>query len=157
MRNLAESFGAGKDVFAPKITYRKEKVKGKVRKRKIIEQLKKEDFITQEWQMFIRYLPGTITVDKLELLDKYFSFNNTQNAEIALDWFSLCIKSGYDEILPYVERFLKKVGRRKFVLPIYELLNEQSKYKNFAKSVFSSQKLFYHAVTRNSVEKLLQN
>ena len=157
MRNLAESFGAGKDVFAPKITYRKEKLKEKVRKRKIIEQLKKEDFITQEWQMFIRYLPGTITVDKLELLDKYFSFNNTQNAEIALDWFSLCINAGYDEILPYVERFLKKVGRRKFVLPIYELLNDQSKYKNFAKSVFSSQKLYYHAVTRNSVEKLLQN
>jgi len=157
MKELASKFSNGEDVFAPKIRYERNRIKKKIKKKKIVEQLKKEDFITQEWQMFIRYLPKSITVDKLERLNSYFGFNRTENAEIALDWFTLCINANYDGVLPDIERFLRKIGRRKFVLPLYELLAQKPQYKNFAKTLFDSQKNYYHAVTKNSVEKLFIN
>lgn len=157
MKELASKFSNGEDVFAPKIRYERIRIKKKIKKKKIVEQLKKEDFITQEWQMFIRYLPKSITVDKLERLNSYFGFNRTENAEIALDWFTLCINANYDGVLPDIERFLRKIGRRKFVLPLYELLAQKPQYKNFAKTLFDSQKNYYHAVTKNSVEKLFVN
>lgn len=157
MKELALKFSNGEDVFAPKIRYERIRIKKKIKKKKIVEQLKKEDFITQEWQMFIRYLPKTITVDKLQSLNSYFGFNRTENAEIALDWFTLCINANYDGVLPDIERFLRKIGRRKFVLPLYELLAQKPQYKNFAKTLFDSQKNYYHAVTKNSVEKLFAN
>jgi hypothetical protein len=157
MKELASKFSNGEDVFAPKIRYERIRIKKKIKKKKIVEQLKKEDFITQEWQMFIRYLPKSITVDKLERLNSYFGFNRTENAEIALDWFTLCINANYDGVLPDIERFLRKIGRRKFVLPLYELLAQKPQYKNFAKTLFDSQKNYYHAVTKNSVEKLFAN
>lgn len=157
MKELALKFSNGEDVFAPKIRYERIQIKKKIKKKKIVEQLKKEDFITQEWQMFIRYLPKTITVDKLQSLNSYFGFNRTENAEIALDWFTLCINANYDGVLPDIERFLRKIGRRKFVLPLYELLAQKPQYKNFAKTLFDSQKNYYHAVTKNSVEKLFAN
>ncbi|HBW86978.1 MAG TPA: aminopeptidase [Crocinitomicaceae bacterium] len=157
MKELAYKFSNEEDVFAPKIRYERIRIKKKIKKKKIVEQLKKEDFITQEWQMFIRYLPKSITVDKLERLNSYFGFNRTENAEIALDWFTLCINANYDGVLPDIERFLRKIGRRKFVLPLYELLAQKPQYKNFAKTLFDSQKNYYHAVTKNSVEKLFMN
>ena len=157
MKELALKFSNGEDVFAPKIRYERIRIKKKIKKKKIVEQLKKEDFITQEWQMFIRYLPKTITVDKLQSLNSYFGFNRTENAEIALDWFTLCINANYDGVLPDIERFLRKIGRRKFVLPLFELLAQKPQYKNFAKTLFDSQKNYYHAVTKNSVEKLFAN
>jgi hypothetical protein len=119
--------------------------------------LKKDDFITQEWQMFIRYLPNSISIDKLERLNEYFVFNSTENAELALDWYTKCINSRYDGVLPDIERFLRKIGRRKFVLPLYETLYKNDHYKNFARTLFNSHKQYYHSVTRNSVEKLFKN
>ncbi len=157
MKELAFKFSNGDDVFAPKIRYERIRIKNKIKKKKIVEQLNIEDFITQEWQMFIRYLPKSISVDKLERLNSYFDFNRTENAEIALDWFTLCINANYNGVLPDIERFLRKIGRRKFVLPIYELLAQKPQYKNFAKTLFDSQKNYYHAVTKNSVEKLFVN
>lgn len=157
MKELAFKFSNGDDVFAPKIRYERIRIKNKIKKKKIVKQLKIEDFITQEWQMFIRYLPKSISVDKLESLNSYFDFNRTENAEIALDWFTLCINANYNGVLPDIERFLRKIGRRKFVLPIYELLAQKPQYKNFAKTLFDSQKNYYHAVTKNSVEKLFVN
>ena len=157
MKELAFKFSNGDDVFAPKIRYERIRIKNKIKKKKIVEQLNIEDFITQEWQMFIRYLPKSISVDKLESLNSYFDFNRTENAEIALDWFTLCINANYNGVLPDIERFLRKIGRRKFVLPIYELLAQKPQYKNFAKTLFDSQKNYYHAVTKNSVEKLFVN
>jgi aminopeptidase N len=157
MKELALKFSNGEDVFAPKIRYERIRIKKKIKKKKIVEQLKKEDFITQEWQMFIRYLPKTITVDKLQSLNSYFGFNRTENAEIALDWFTLCINANYDGVLPDIERFLRKIGRRKFVLPLFEIMAQKQQYKNFAKTLFDSQKNYYHAVTKNSVEKLFEN
>ncbi|MBM3159782.1 MAG: M1 family metallopeptidase [Bacteroidetes bacterium] len=157
IKNLAAKFSAGEDVFAPKIRYERIRIKNKIKKRKIVEQIKKEDFITQEWQMFLRYLPKSISIDKLESLNSYFGFNRTENAEIALDWFTLCINANYDGVLPDIESFLRKIGRRKFVLPLYEMLAQKPQYKNFAKTLFNSQKNYYHAITKNSVEKLFEN
>jgi len=157
MKEFAFKFSNGDDVFAPKIRYERMRIKKKIKKKKIVEQLKKEDFITQEWQMFIRYLPKSITVDKLERLNSYFGFNRTENAEIALDWFTLCINANYDGVLPDIERFLRKIGRRKFVLPLYEMLAQNPQYKNFAKTLFNSHKNYYHAITKNSIEKLFEN
>jgi aminopeptidase N len=157
MKELADKYSTGEDVFAPKIRYERIKVKKRYKKKKIIEQLKKDDFITQEWQMFIRYLPNSISIDKLERLNEYFVFNSTENAELALDWYTKCINSRYDGVLPDIERFLRKIGRRKFVLPLYETLYKNDHYKNFARTLFNSHKQYYHSVTRNSVEKLFKN
>ena len=154
MKNLATRFANGEEVFEPKIKFEKIKTKNKVKRKKIVTKIEFEDFITQEWQMFIRYLPETISTEQLDKLNNYFNFNRTENAEIALDWYTLCLKKGYDKIIPNVERFIKKVGRRKFILPLYETLCSVEKYKNFAKTVFESHKYNYHSVTRKSVEKL---
>lgn len=157
MKDFALNYSKGIDVFAPKIKYRFIKIKGKKKRKKIIEQIKRNDFIVQEWQTFIHALPENIGKSKLQKLDAYFSFKNCGNAEILTDWFVLGIKNNYIELNPEIQRFLSKVGRRKYVLPIYQSLLNNNKTKALAIDIFEKNRANYHSVTKNSIESLFKN
>ncbi len=157
MRDLALNYSKGIDVFAPKIKYRYVKIKGKKKRKKFIEQIKRSDFIVQEWQTFIHSLPNNIGKTKLQKLDAYFSFKNCGNAEIMTDWFLLGIKNNYTELNLEIQTFLRKIGRRKYVLPIYETMLKNNKTKALAMDIFQKSKENYHSVTKNSIEALIKN
>jgi aminopeptidase N len=155
MKDLALNFSKGIDVFAPKIKYRFVKIKGKRKRKKYIEQIKRNDFLVQEWQTFIHSLPKKISKNKLKKLDGYFSFKNCGNSEIMTDWFVLGIQNNYTELNPEIRKFLIKVGRRKYILPIYEELLRNEKTAKLAKSIFENSRKNYHAVSKNSIERLI--
>lgn len=153
IKSLARKFARGENIFAKVITY--EKITGKKRKKRMVKQLKRNDFIAQEWQEFIRQLPKQIPVEQLELLDQELNFKNWGNAEIMYEWYLVGIRNDYDRILPYLEKFLCKVGRRKYLMPLYEELAKTPKNLAVAKEIFKKAELNYHAVSRNSVRSLL--
>lgn len=153
IKSLARKFARGENIFAKQISY--EKVPGKKRKKRIVKQLKRTDFIAQEWQEFIRQLPRQIPVEQLELLDQELNFKNWGNAEIMYEWYLVGIRNQYDRILPYLENFLCKVGRRKYLMPLYEELAKTPENLLVAKEIFGKAEMNYHAVSRNSVRSLL--
>jgi hypothetical protein len=153
MKILANDFSQGKAIFKTKIRYEKIRVKGKNRRKKIIEHLKREDHIVQEWQTFIRALPKSISKEKLKIIDVHLRFKNCGNSEIMTEWFTLALENNYTEINSDIERFLKKVGRRKYLVPIYKAMNKVN--PKLAKQIFENSKNQYHAVSRNSIEELL--
>ncbi|MFM7681560.1 MAG: M1 family metallopeptidase, partial [Bacteroidota bacterium] len=157
MKDFALNYSKGIDVFAPKIKFKFVKVKGKKKRKKFIEQIKRSDFIVQEWQTFIHSLPENIGKTKLQKLDTYFSFKNCGNSEIMTDWFVLGIKNNYTQLNPEIETFLGKVGRRKYVLPIYETLLNNKKTESMANDVFEKNKKHYHSVTKKSIEEIIKN
>ena len=67
------------------------------------------------------------------------------------------IKNHYSELNPEIEKFVSKVGRRKYILPIYEALASQKSTKEFAKKIFEEYKNNYHAVSRNSIAGILKD
>jgi hypothetical protein len=54
-----------------------------------------------------------------------------------------------------MKKFLNKVGRRKFLLPIYSALIEKNEDKVWAREVFDEAKDHYHFVSKSSIETLL--
>jgi aminopeptidase N len=153
MKVLANDFAQGIPIFKPKISYEKIRIKRRIRKKKIIELLKREDYIVQEWQTFIRALPKSISKEKLKIIDVHLGFKNCGNSEIMTEWFTLALENNYTEINSDIERFLKKVGRRKYLVPIYKAMNKVN--PKLAKQIFENSKNQYHAVSRNSIEELL--
>ena len=154
VQNLADRFVAGEDIFAKKVKYIK--FKGRKKKKKVVEQLTRDRFITQEWQAFIRRLPKDITVERMKALDANLNFKDWGNTEIMTEWYVLGIDNGYEELKPSIEKFLKKIGRRKYLMPIYKALAKRPSNKKWAKEVFASSKNNYHAVSRNTVEEILK-
>jgi hypothetical protein len=122
-----------------------------------VSKIKRDDFIVQEWQTFIRGLSDDISIVKLNYLDATFNFSTWGNSEVMAEWFVLNIHRENRAIRPAIEKFISKVGRRKYLLPIYKALVNNTDDKVWAKKVFDNSKAYYHAVSRNSIAKLFAN
>lgn len=159
MESLAKRFSAGENVFEPVVTYQWQKIKNSKKKKRIkkVSKIKRDDFIVQEWQTFIRGLSDDISIQKLKYLDATFNFSTWGNSEVMAEWFVLNIHRENRIIRPAIEKFISKVGRRKYLLPIYKALASNPDDKVWAKKVFDNSKAYYHAVSRNSIAKLFAN
>ena len=110
----------------------------------------------QEWLTFIRHLPSDIDNKKMNILDQNLAFSQWTNAEIQFEWFMKSISSNYTAAYPYLKLFLEKIGRRKFILPLYEALYENENTRKNALDWFHQFKKNYHAVSRNSIAEALK-
>ncbi|MFM7644500.1 MAG: M1 family metallopeptidase [Sphingomonadales bacterium] len=156
IESQAQLFNQGKNPFKAKVSYKWVRKNGKRKRIKTLVQTKYQDLLIQEWQLFIGALSNPPAY-RLQELDKQFAFSESGNSEILCNWFVLAAKSDYAfQIEPKITAFLGKVGRRKYVLPIYEALASSPKGLQVAKRIFHQSKSNYHSVTRGSVWKMLQ-
>jgi len=113
------------------------------------------NWTTNEWIYFIRRLPkGHDSTDCL-LFDQYFNFSQRKNAEVLSTWLEYAILNGCaGHVLVTAEDFLCSVGRRKYLLPIYEALLEGGMGAE-AERIYARAKPGYHPIARESIEKVL--
>lgn len=130
-------------------------VKIKKGEKELPADLMREDKTTQEWLAFIRAFDGELAKEKMKQIDAQLNFKNSGNAEIMSEWFILGIKNDYKELRPEIETFLIKVGRRKFLAPIYETLSEKPENKAWAKKVYEKARPNYHAISYHTVDEIL--
>ena len=112
-------------------------------------------FTTHHWLYFLRGLKN-MNAKKLSDLDTRFNLTSTGNSEIACDWFKHCIENNYKEAFPALEGFLIKVGRRKFLQPLYERLAKTEENKTWAKEVYKKARPGYHSVSYNTIDSILK-
>ncbi|MGZ9898824.1 M1 family metallopeptidase [Shewanella gaetbuli] len=113
-----------------------------------------ENWQVHHWQYFLNHLPQVISQEQLMDLDEVFGFTQSQNAEIACDWFRVAIRNHYDPVLDTMSQFLNTVGRAKFVKPLYiELL--VAGYQQEALQIYSQAKLSYHPSLQVQLDKIL--
>jgi cell pole-organizing protein PopZ len=73
------------------------------------------------------------------------------------EWFILSANCGYvPSNKKEISAFLGKVGRRKYLMPIYEALLLNKTTRQFAVQTFNQSKANYHAVSRKSIEELIK-
>jgi leukotriene A-4 hydrolase/aminopeptidase len=120
------------------------------------QDIKRADYTTQEWLAFIRAFDGRLDTTIMKNIDEQLNFKACGNAEIMSEWYVLAIKSNYNRIRPDISKFLIKVGRRKFLGPIYTTLaNADEDDMVFAKNVYSKARENYHSVSYNTIDKIL--
>ena len=93
--------------------------------------------------------------EQLAALDAAYHFTGTPNGEIAQRWYPLSERSQYFEARPAMSLFLRKIGRRKLIMPTYEALVASEEGLAFATQVYAMSKAGYHPITRGSVESVL--
>ena len=110
---------------------------------------------THEWLHFIKHLPENISSKQLEKLDNEFQLSSNGNAEILCVWFLQSIKADYQPAFEPMKQFLIKIGRRKFLQPIYEELAKNPEHKIWAKGVYKKARSNYHYVSFNTIDGIL--
>ncbi|QYJ91133.1 M1 family metallopeptidase [Shewanella halotolerans] len=106
------------------------------------------------WQYFLNSLPEVLEQAALIDLDTSFDFSRSTNAEIACDWYRVAIRNHYDPVLPFVEAYLMKIGRGKFVRPLYnELL--LAGYGEELRRIYQKARAGYHPSLSVQLDKQL--
>jgi leukotriene-A4 hydrolase len=118
--------------------------------------LQTAEWTTQEWLYFLEGLPPALEGTVLVALDEAFRFTGTSNGEIAMRWYPLAERSGYFEARPAMADFLKRIGRRKLIMPVYTALAASPEGLEFARAVFVEARPGYHPITAASVAAALQ-
>jgi leukotriene-A4 hydrolase len=124
-------------------------------RRKAANELMTAAWTTQEWVHFLEGMPETLPGEQLVELDGVFKFTGTPNGEIAQRWYPFAVRSGYFEARPAIADFLKRIGRRKLVMPTYEALAASDEGRAFARKVFAEARPGYHPITVGAVEAAL--
>ena len=109
---------------------------------------------THEWLHFIRGIDTAWGIIDFEQADSVFGFTNSGNSEIAAAWFEKSILVKYNTVYPKLEEFLVKVGRRKFLTPLYRAMIEADN-KNKALDIYKKARPNYHFVATNTMDELL--
>ncbi|MEE2692368.1 MAG: M1 family metallopeptidase [Pseudomonadota bacterium] len=113
------------------------------------------EWSTQEWLHFLNTLPEALTLDQFAELDAAFDLSHAGNAEIAFAWYMKTIKAGYEPAMTPLETFLMRVGRGKFIYPLYRRLAENDR-KAFADRVYAAARAGYHPIAQRRIDEILQ-
>ena len=108
-----------------------------------------------EWQLFLEWSPRSLTAMQLHTLDERFHFSSAKNTEVHVAWLLLALQCGSDAVLPQVEAFLGRVGRMKYLKPLYAALHGRASTKALAASVFQKNGPRLHPIARQVISGLL--
>ena len=108
----------------------------------------------QERYRFLSNVNYNLSLTKIQSLDESFHISKIGNSEVLFAWLMLSIQTKNEAVFADLATFLEKVGRRKFVAPLYEAL-ENNGYHVTALSIYAHCRGNYHAVTQNTVDETL--
>ena len=113
------------------------------------------EWSSHEWVHFLHGLPTTPTTEQLAALDAAYHFTTSGNAEILAAWFPLAVRAGYAAANLPLENFLRHVGRRKFLIPLYQALLAMPGGLVRARAIYAAARPNYHSVATGTLDALL--
>jgi len=113
------------------------------------------EWVAQQWLHFLRAMPASLTAEQMAKLDKDYSFTKSKNSEILDAWLLLAIRHKYAPAQVALEEFLGRVGRQKFIKPLYQEMAKTAEGKTRAKALFAKNKENYHPIAASAIEALL--
>lgn len=117
--------------------------------------IQSQDWMTPEWMHFVRQLPDSMSETQMAELDKSFGFTGAGNSEIQAAWFEKVIPNNYATAEQETEEFLIRVGRRKFLVPIYKAILKSENGLERAQSIYGKARQNYHAVSTSTLDEML--
>lgn len=109
-----------------------------------------------EWLYFLNNMPEELDRLQLAELDEAYALTESSNSEIAHSWYRIAIRNDYQPAFNPLRNYLRRVGRRKLVLPLYEDLAKTERGRTFARLVFQEARGGYHPLTTSSVAAALE-
>jgi leukotriene-A4 hydrolase len=110
---------------------------------------------SHEWVHFLNSLPTSLPAEQLAEFDAAFGFTNSGNAGKLTAWFPHTLHAGYAPADAAVEKFLRHVGRRKFLVPLYRALLATPNGAARARAIYQEARPNYHSVATGTLDALL--
>jgi hypothetical protein len=91
----------------------------------------------------------------MQELDNQLMLTASGNSEIIAAWMEHAIRNDYKPAYQKLEQFLVSVGRRKFLVPLYEEMIKTEKGTQMALEIYEKARPNYHFVSVSTLDKKL--
>jgi leukotriene-A4 hydrolase len=109
-----------------------------------------------EWLRFLDEQPAGLSDAKLAELRAAYHLGAEGNAEIALAWLQLVIRTSYSPAYPDLERYLTQTGRWRLVSTLFTDLARTPEGLALGREIYAKAKPGYHPSIRDEVERVLK-
>ncbi len=115
-----------------------------------------ENWGTLQRQRYLQTLPRALSQAQLDTLERAFGLNEIGNSEVLFDWLSLALRNRYEPAVAPTERFLTRMGRGKFVRPLYRAMMDQGDWgQPYARRIYAAARAGYHPIVQGQVDRIV--
>jgi leukotriene A-4 hydrolase/aminopeptidase len=108
-----------------------------------------------EMLLWLQTLPRPLPGGELVWLDRSLSLTSRGNYELLVEWLVIAATSDYEPLFLRIREVLLRVGRMKYLRPLYRALGSHPRTRALAREIFASAAPTYHTLSRRVVEGIL--
>jgi len=105
---------------------------------------------------FLQDLPKRIPVEDCKYLENVLELEKRNDDYFYTYFYAICIASGYQEIMPQIEKFVEEIGRMLYIMPIMRALVETDWSRDRARPLFERVREKHHPVTIGAINSVLK-
>ena len=109
-----------------------------------------------ELLVYLQKLPRKLSLDDCAWLDEHFQLMSRGNHEILVEWLTLAAAADYEPAFPRIREVLLRVGRMKYLRPLYGALGGSARTRALAREIFAAASPGYHGLSRRVVQSVLE-
>jgi len=110
-----------------------------------------EDWSPGELLVYLQNLPRALPLDDCAWLDRKLGLTARGNHELLVEWLCIAAASGYAPAFGRIREVLARVGRMKYLRPLYAALGRHADTRRLAREVFVAAAPGYHSLSRRAV------
>jgi leukotriene-A4 hydrolase len=109
-----------------------------------------------EMVVYLQNLPREIDRDGCAWLDAALGLTKRGNHEILVEWLTIAAGSDYEPAFPRLREVLLRVGRMKYLRPLYGALGRHPRTRALAREVFAEAAPRYHQLSRRVAASVIE-
>jgi leukotriene-A4 hydrolase len=109
-----------------------------------------------ELLLYLQHLPRELDPEGCRWLDESLKLTGRGNYEILAEWLTVAAGSDYEPVFPRLREVLLRVGRMKFLRPLYTALGRHPRTRALARDVFAQASPRYHALSRRVASSVIE-
>jgi leukotriene A-4 hydrolase/aminopeptidase len=113
-------------------------------------------FSPSEKLVYLQKLPRPLPAADLDWLEFVYHLNGQGNHEILVEWLAIAAASGYKPAFARLREVLVRVGRMKYLRPLYGALGATPETRALAREIFAEASPGYHGLSRRVVAGILE-
>lgn len=109
-----------------------------------------------ETLVYLQKLPRKMPAEECAALDAAFGLMGKGNYELLVEWLTIAAGSDYEPAFGKVREVLSRVGRMKYLRPLFNALAATERTRALAREVFAAASPTYHGLSRRVVAGVLE-
>ena len=109
-----------------------------------------------EMLVYLQNLPREIDREGCAWLDAALGLTGRGNHEILVEWLTVAAASDYAPVFPRLREVLVRVGRMKYLRPLYTALGRHPRTRALAREVFAEAAPRYHQLSRRVAAAVIE-